>query len=259
MFIEDTNFLDQHFLIDQDVKSQFLNAIDVDNNDTIVEIGPGKGTITKLLVPYAKKVTVIELDKRLAPYLESIPNINIIYGSCLEMEIPACDKIVTSLPYSITEPFIYKLINTDFKELIMICGKRYADSVMKQEESKLSLLTNLFFEMTYIMDIEPNSFRPSPRVMSSLVTLKPLSENKLSKSNLIMRYLFSYRLLKVKNALKEILIKTDKITQREAKNLIAQLNIKEDISNKKFDELNNEEVKTLKKDIEEYFNARSKI
>src|SRR5574344_1123521 len=135
MFKEDTDALDQHFLIDADVKNAFLKEIDVSNDDDIVEIGPGKGNRTRLMSPYAKSLTVIEIDKRLAPYLEAIPNIKIIYGSCLDEDIPKCNKIVTSLPYSITEPFIYKLTNTLFDKLIMICGKRYADSVKRNENT----------------------------------------------------------------------------------------------------------------------------
>lgn|SRR5574344_128091 len=245
MFTNDTDFLDQHFLIDSEIKKCFLASCDLNDDDIVVEIGPGKGTMTKLIAPLVKKLTVVELDKRLAPYLEAIPSIDIIYDNILNIDIPDCNKIVTSLPYSITEPFIYKLTKIKFDKLIMICGNKFALSVKNNDNSKLSILTNLAFKMSYIKEILPTSFKPEPRCLSALITLEPLDINDLDRPSKIMRYLYEYRYLKVKNALKEIVIKIDKVTQRQSKETINKMNIDENILNKKFDDLNSLETATL--------------
>ena len=245
MFVNDTNYLDQHFLVDNKVVSDFVNEIDPQINDIIVEIGPGKGVITKQILPYVNDYTVIEKDENLIPFLEQYPSLKIINANVLDIDIPKCNKIITSLPYSITEPFIYKLINTNFDKLIMICGNTYAINVLNNNNNKLSLLTNSFFNIKYIEEIKPISFKPEPKALSALISLEPKKEEELNKKELIIRKLFLYRYMKLKNALKEILIKVDNITQNEARNIINSYQIDDIILNKKFDELSSDETKDL--------------
>ena len=245
MFINDTNYLDQHFLIDNKIINDLVNEVDPKNSDSIVEIGPGKGVITKQILPYVNDYTVIEKDSNLIPFLEQYKDLKIINANVLDIDIPNCNNIVTSLPYSITEPFIYKLLNTQFNKLIMICGNNYAISVLNKNNNKLSILTNLFFNINYIEEIKPSSFKPEPKVLSALITLEPRIEHELTKNELIIKKLFLYRYMKIKNALKEILIKIDNITQNEARLIINSFNINKDLLEKKFDELNNAETKEL--------------
>ena len=127
----------------------------------------------------------------------------------------------------------------------MICGNNYALNVLNKSNTKLSILTNSFFKINYIEEIKPSSFKPEPKALSALITLIPLNEKELNKNELIIRNLFLYRYMKLKNALKEILIKLDNITQNEARTIINNLNINEDILDKKFDELSNEETSYL--------------
>ena len=228
MFKNDTNLLDQHFLIDEEVINDFINICDLKKDDKVIEIGEGKGVLSKLIK-------------------DKVKLFNIIYNDVLKEDISGYNKIITSLPYSITEPFIYKLIDVSFDKLIMICGKKFVDSI--NEDNKLSILTNLYFNLEKIMDIKPTSFDPEPRVMSSLVILTIKDINKLSKEDKIVRLLYKYRYMKVKNALKEILIKRDNITQREARDIINKFNININILDKLFDELSNEEAKELKNQI----------
>ena len=162
MFDNDTNYLDQHFLIDEEVINDFINYADIRSDDEVVEIGPGIGNITKILLTKAKKVTVIEKDERLIPYLlelkKKYSNLEIIHNNVLDTFIPDCDKIITSLPYSIIEPFINKLIKCKFKTLTMIMGSNYIEEVMNKSNNKLSLLTNSFFNIEKLRDINPTSF-----------------------------------------------------------------------------------------------------
>ena len=96
------------------------------------------------------------------------------------------------------------------------------------------------------MDIKPESFEPKPRVMSSLLVLTKKDFNNLDLEDKILNLLYRYRYMKVKNALKEILIKLNNITQREARDIISKYNIDDNILEKIFDELSNDEVKELK-------------
>ena len=245
MFENDTNFLDQHFLVDENIIKTFIDSCEINKDDIVLEVGPGKGVLTKYLNEQAKKLLVVEKDVRLLPFLKDY---DVTYRDILHYDIPDVNKIVTSLPYSITEPFLYKLLDVNFDKLIMMCGKNFVDN-LESNNTKLSIMCNLYFNYTKICDVKPDSFNPKPKVMSSLITMTKKDEDKLSKKDKIVRLLYKYRYMKVKNALKEILIKLDNITQRQAKDIIKNYNINEDISNKLFDDLSNSEVVELYKQI----------
>ena len=245
MFKNDTNYLDQHFLVDEEIINKFIDSADVKTTDIVLEVGPGKGVLTSRLNKLTNNLIVVEKDVRLIPFLKEY---NVTYRDILQYDIPKVNKIVTSLPYSITEPFLYKLLDVDFDILVMMCGKNYVDN-LENNNTKLSIMTNLYFDYEKICDVKPDSFDPKPKVMSSLIKMTKKDPSTLTKKELIIRMLYQYRYMKVKNALKEILIKLDNITQRQAKDIIKNYNINEDISNKLFDELSNFEVVELYKQI----------
>lgn len=255
MFENDTDKFDQHFLVDQKMIFKFLATANIDKNDVVVEIGPGKGQITRQIARQAKKVICIELDQRLKPYLNMVQkecdNIEIIYGNVLDTYIPTCNKIVTSLPYSIIEPFINKLLKCQFEEIIMITGKKYAEAVVTKKVNKLSLLTNCFFNAKYILDIPPECFNPSPRVMSSIIKLKPKSEYDIEDDKeLIFRFMFYFQDKKIKNALVEVFIRSfeirnEKITQRTVRKLISDFCDDASLLEKKFMNCSNKELQQI--------------
>ena len=252
MFVNDSDKFDQHFLIDEKVINKFIKEANLNKKDTVVEIGPGKGQISSLIAPNVKHLTLIELDERLKPYLEELQlkykNIDIIFSSALDAYIPECDKIITSLPYSIVEPFINKLIKCKFNEILMITGKKYASGVYNKELNKLSIITNSYFTCEYLLDIEPDSFDPKPRVMSSMIRLKPLKASDIKDfKSLMFRFLFYFRDKTLKNALVESLIRSEEIlgnvlTQRISKSIINEMNIDEELKNKVFSTLSNNEL-----------------
>ena len=248
MFTNDSDHLDQHFLIDQQVINDFIDFCDIKDTDTIIEVGPGNGIITERICQKAKKVTSIELDERLHVYLDSLElkysNLDVIYQNVLNTYLPKCDKIITSLPYSIIEPFINKMIKCEFNELIMIMGETYIDDVMNNSNNKLALLTNAYFKAEKLREIEPTSFKPSPRTVSGIIKLIPksLEETKNDFKLFIIRELFFYRDMKIKNALKESIIKYNNCTQKEAKELLNELNIEEELLENKFETISNSDT-----------------
>jgi len=245
LFDNDTNLLDQHFLVDQDTIDLFIKSCDIKSDDKVLEIGPGKGVLTKYLNEQTKNLIVVEKDIRLIPYLKDY---NVIYRDVLHIDIPNVNKIVTSLPYSITEPFMYKLLDVEFDKLIMMCGKSFIDN-LDNDNTKLSIMVNSYFKYNKVCDVTPDKFNPKPKVMSSLVTFEKKDITKLNKKELIVALLYKYRYMKVKNALKEILIKLDNITQRQAKDIISKYNIDNNILDKLFDELSTEEVLSVREKI----------
>lgn len=237
----------QHFLIDQNIINKYLKLLNIKPNDVVVEIGAGKGVLTNYLKDVAKKLYVIEIDKRLKEYLDKIDNITVIYDNVLNVDIPSCDKIVTSLPYNIIEPFTKKLINTNFKELYMLIGGNYVDDVLNNNINKLSIITNSYFNLTKLLEVLPSSFDIPPHTLSYVVKLEKKDFNSLSDIYKIYNLLYYYQDKKIKNSLKESLIKINNLTQKEAKKIISNLNIPESILETKFEIISNEELKTLNK------------
>lgn len=255
-FINDTAYLNQHFLIDKRIINAFIDESNITINDEVVEIGPGKGEISDTIARRCKHLTCIEIDKNLEPWInvlkEKHNNIDVIYGNALDVYIPKCNKIISALPYSITEPFIEKLLRCDFNEAILIVGKRFADNVIEKNHNKLALLTNSFFVCEKMMDIAPDAFDPRPRVMSSMIKLTKIDRNDLKSSfkRFIFREMFFNRDRKLKNNLVESLIEFVKLhgktlTKKESKAIVEGYNLPKEMLNKKMENLSNEEYDTL--------------
>lgn len=255
-FINDTNYLDQHFLIDKSIINTFIDASDLKIDEKVVEIGPGKCDISEIIARKVESLTCIEIDRNLEHFIsvlmDKYDNVDVIYGNALNVFIPKCNKIISALPYSITEPFIEKLIRCEFDCAILIVGKKFADAVIDKKITKLSLLTNSFFRAEKIIDIGPDAFSPMPRVMSSMIKLYPIKREELNYSfkKFIFRELFFNRNRKLKNNLMEALIEfvklhDKKLTKKEAKAIIDEYNLPKEMLNKMMENLSNEEYQLL--------------
>lgn len=255
-FIEDIDYLDQHFLIDKRVINLLIDECSFSIDDKVVEIGPGKCTLSEIIARKVSSLVLIEKDNRLEHYinilLDKYKNVSIIWNSVLNTFIPPCDKIVSTLPYSITEPFIEKLLLCDFKECILITGYSFANKVMNKELNKLSLLCNSFFDIEYIETISPDSFSPKPRVMSSLIRFKKKNRYDLLPDfkMFMFREMFYNRGRKLKNNLVESYIEYErcfgnKVTKKQSKSVIDGFNIDSSILDKYMESLSNEEFELL--------------
>ena len=251
-FINDTNYLDQHFLVSNTVINALIDASNLDINDEVVEIGPGKCVISDIIARKVKHLTCIEIDRNLEHFLNVLKdkhdNVDVFYGNALAVFIPACDKIISALPYSITEPFIEKLLRCNFKECTLIVGKKFADAVVNKDITKLALLTNSFFKVEKIMDVTPESFDPQPRVMSSIIKLYPVSRESFNNNfkMFMFREMFYNRDRKLRNNLTESIIEFAKVhgkkmTKKESKAIIDEYALPKETLNKSMENLSNGE------------------
>lgn len=261
-FINNSDHYDQHFLKNDDIIYKFIDVSNLNKNDIVVEIGPGKGVITEKIAPKVKHLYCIELDTRLKPFLDAIckkyNNVEVIYSSVLDTFVPECTKIITSLPYSIVEPFMNKMLKCQFKELIMITGSRFAENILNNEINRLSLMVNCFFDTEKIMDISPDNFYPSPRVMSAMIKLTPKIELE-NDLQLFFRKMFLLRNKKIKNCLVESLILTEFCsTQREAREIVESLNFSDELLETKFEVCSNEQLFELYNNVEDLYNEKNR-
>lgn len=255
-FINNTNYLDQHFLIDKSIINRLIDESNLKSTDNVVEIGPGKCEISEIIARRVGHLTCIEIDRRLEHFINVLvdknKNVDVVYGSALNVYIPSCTKIISSLPYSITEPFVEKMLRCDFDEALLIVGKKFADCVVEEKKNKLALLTNSFFKIEKIIDIFPESFNPQPRVMSSMIRMIPLKREDLKYNfkKFIFREMFFHRDKKLKNNLSEALIEfaklhEEKLTKKESKAVIEEYNIPKETLNKLMENLSNDEFELI--------------
>ncbi len=210
--VRPTQSLGQNFLEDTDIAKKIVRSADIKSSEKILEIGPGLGVLTDIIVKEAGKTILIEKDESLASYLEgkySDYETSIIQGDVLEVELPDFDKVVSNLPFSISSPITFKLLKCEFKGGVLTYQKQYADRMIAevgdQEYSRLSVMVSVYAEVERLFDISKECFYPPPRVDATVIRLIPsepdfdLKDEEIFSK--VVKELFNYRRKKIKNAL----------------------------------------------------------
>jgi len=176
----------QNFLIDYKVLANIIDSAELSSNDIVVEIGPGKGFLTKAILDRVKKVKSIEIDSSLNEVLISkfkcYKNFEIVYGDARDIDMEFLNnsinyKMIANLPYYAALPIIRRFLVAKNKPSIMIVmlQKEVAISMVASpgSYSLLSVATQIFCKPKIISYVSPNSFKPKPKVTSALVELIP--------------------------------------------------------------------------------------
>lgn len=180
----------QNFLTDEKVLFDIVESANIEEEDTVVEIGPGLGVLTKELCKLAKKVIAIELDYELAEYLrrQNIPNLTVVTGNALDIDwtidIQGNYKIVANIPYSITSPLLRKIfaLNSKPSSVVLLVQKELAERITapagRSDRGYLTLITEANAETKIIRTVKPGSFYPQPKVDSAVISIipKPVSQ-----------------------------------------------------------------------------------
>ncbi len=203
--------LGQHFLIDKRIAVRQVEAAEITEEDTVLEIGPGLGILTSEIVERAGKTIVIEKDTVLSNYLsqEFSERLEIIRGDVLDIELPSFDKVISNIPFNISSPLTFKLLEENFECGVLMYQKEYARRMTaksgEKNYSRLSVMTSIKSNITKLFDVSRNSFYPPPRVDATVVKIEPSEPGfELGHPDLfarVVRELFNYRRKKIKNAL----------------------------------------------------------
>lgn len=191
----------QNFLTDQnDVLDRIMEVSNVKEDEHIVEIGPGEGALTALLLERAKSVTCIEIDTDLEKILtrkySSNPKFNLIMQDVLDVDLTSVlskGRVVANIPYYITSPIINKIIeNRDIiSEMFIMVQKEVAERVCSKsgkERSVLTLAVEYYGEAEYLFTIPKKFFTPPPKVDSAFMSIKFYNDRRYE--NLISESLF---------------------------------------------------------------------
>lgn len=201
----------QNFLIDERVAERHIAFADIERNDSVLEVGPGFGILTERLIRDCDHVTAIELDEKLADHISTtFPELELIRGDAMKVPFPRFDRFVSNLPYSISTPIIFKLLEHDFKKAVVMVQKEFAERMVADVGSvDYSRLTvNLFYraECRILETVPASRFKPRPKVDSALVEIVPrrspfdvLDEETFFK---VTEVTFNHRRKKIGTALK---------------------------------------------------------
>lgn len=185
--------LGQNFLISQNVVENIVGSSNIGENDLVIEVGPGLGTLTKYLLEKAKKVICVELDKRMIKILEDrfklYQNFELINEDILKVDLRNIIKeekqnnkienvkIVANLPYYITTPIIMKLLEEelDLESITVMIQKEVADRLIAipGEKNTGAITYTVYYYATSeeILEVPNDSFIPEPEVTSKVIKL----------------------------------------------------------------------------------------
>lgn len=225
--------LGQNFLIDENIVRNIVEAAQLSPEDTVLEVGPGIGTLTQGLAESGASVVAVELDKRLLPVLDTTlagyDNVRIVNGDILQVDIMSIVeekqfKVCANLPYYITTPIIFALLE---KRLPMEClvamvqkevAERMAAKPGGKDYGALSVAIQYYTEPEIAFLVPPSSFIPAPAVDSAVIVCRRRQEPpvRVCDEELFFRVVkaaFSLRRKMLSNSLKSMGITSEQCTK----------------------------------------------
>jgi len=204
----------QNFLIDKNILKKISNLI-IEENIKVIEIGPGDGRLTEYILKYKpNELTLIEIDTDLISNLVlkfyKNKQIKIINKDILNIDInKKVDLIISNLPYNISSQILVKicLMHNLPNKLILMFQKEFALRLLEKKLNSLNSLVNCFYDISHGFNVSKNSFRPIPKVDSTVLTFS-LKKEALLKKNEIQKFiefkrsLFSHKRKSLNKSLK---------------------------------------------------------
>ena len=244
--------LGQNFLIEDSALQDIVDGAKIQKEDLAIEIGPGLGSLTKLLLEKAKKVICIELDKKMVKILNdrfiAYNNLEIINEDVLKINLDELIKsekkqgiknikVVANLPYYITTPIIMKLVETglDIESITVMIQKEVAERLIAipgcKETGAITYSIYYYCEGKKIREVENTSFIPEPEVTSEVINLKLRKEPpvKVKDKNVmfhIIKSAYMQRRKTIVNSLTSVGVFTNK---EEGIKVLKTIGLREDI------------------------------
>jgi len=179
--------LGQYFLVDDGVAARMVEYAGVGGGDVVLEIGAGVGSVTAKLERKAKNVYAVEKDKELCELLrEQYGNkeskTEVMEGDIMKIELPEFDKVVASIPFSLSSPITYKLLLHNFGLAVLLYQKEFAEKMVAPHGSKLygrlSVIAQALADVEILEFVHRDAFYPSPPVKTAMVRLKEKEKGK---------------------------------------------------------------------------------
>jgi 16S rRNA (adenine1518-N6/adenine1519-N6)-dimethyltransferase len=182
MSVRPIRTLGQHFLVDENILGVIGRLADLEPADVVLEIGPGKGMLTRYLAGRVALVHAIEIDRSLAEKIPPLPNVRLQLGDALAVDLAALDpppgKLVSNLPYNVATPIVVESLDgtPSLERWCVMVQREVADRFFALPGTKpygaVSVLIQLAAERTGFHPVSRTVFRPRPNVDSALVAFR---------------------------------------------------------------------------------------
>jgi 16S rRNA (adenine1518-N6/adenine1519-N6)-dimethyltransferase len=216
--------LGQHFLIDRNILNKVIQTAQVGKEDVIIEVGPGPGEMTLALARLVKHVIAVEIDPKLVEILKKklsdCPNVEVVKSDILKVDFKRWYKkeghpikVVANLPYQISTPLLFRFIEAKeaFSTLTLMLQREVAERMVAfpggKEYGRLSVLLQMFLDLSVRFFIPPSAFFPPPKVESAVVHMvwkeRPMVDKQDEEWFIkVVKASFGYRRKTLANALK---------------------------------------------------------
>jgi len=208
--------LGQHYLFDPSILGRIADAAGIESGDTVLEIGPGKGSLTAQLASRARRVVAIEADGRLAEALRrSVAGspVEIVHGDALRVPWPVAQRICGNIPYQITSPLVERALTPPRPRCVVFLvqrevAERLAAPPGSRTYGSLSAGVQLVARVERLFAVPRGAFRPRPRVDSAVVRLTPhdpppLDTVEEAATRALIRAAFQHRRQQLRRTLSE--------------------------------------------------------
>lgn len=223
--------LGQHFLTDENIARKIADALIINKDDAVLEIGPGMGVLTKYYVQKEANIKVAEIDTESVVYLKK--NFNYLENRIVEgdfLKKPYTEyfseniHLVGNFPYNISSQIFFKVLESRniYQQVVCMLQKEVAERLAEPPGSKkygiLSVLLQAFYDIEYLFTVHEHVFNPPPRVKSGVIRLTRNKTEKLAcDEKLFFRLVkqgFNNRRKTLRNALKSLNLNTEKIDSK---------------------------------------------
>lgn len=210
----------QNFLNDQNQIQKIVTAINPTPDQNLLEIGPGHGAITRLIIETGCNLSVVEIDRDLVAELRMLyPSLNVIEADVLKFDFSRLAdtrlRVVGNLPYNISTPLLFRLFNHidiifDMHFMLQLeVVERLVASAGEKNYGRLSIMSQYYCQSIKLFEVPPESFTPRPKVMSAIVKLTPKTDRNIARDEKLfadmVNHAFSMRRKTLRNGLKKYL------------------------------------------------------
>jgi len=201
--------LDQNFLIDEGVITRAVKYADLKQEDIVLEIGVGLGFLTDEILKFSK-VIGYEKDKKLTEFLNDKysqnEKVQIIIQDFMNAQLPKFNKVISNIPYSLSSPVVFKLLDYDLDVIILFFQAEFAQKMMMKpgdpKYGRLSVMTQYYYDIEMMEKVPRELFYPSPRVDTIILRLKKKPIAKDPKFEHFIQQVFRYKNKTAHNAVK---------------------------------------------------------
>ncbi|MFH1788052.1 MAG: 16S rRNA (adenine(1518)-N(6)/adenine(1519)-N(6))-dimethyltransferase RsmA [Candidatus Altiarchaeota archaeon] len=201
---------DRHVMVDEELLRRLCDYAQVSGEDTVLEIGAGTGNLTEALLERGCRVVAVEKDARFYDYLAQAfkgeGKLTLLGGDAVKIRLPAFNKVVSNMPYSISRKITERLLGEDFTVAVLVYQREFAQKLAARPGAVnyrfISVLAQSACKIEVLEDIPPEAFRPKPKVRSCAVKLSP--GKKLGEDYVVfLKNLFNHKNKKIRNILDE--------------------------------------------------------